>query len=447
MSIKGKIYSHTAEPFVDAGAWVLALLNNKTHPEQITKEDVKNKLEFLADLYVTNEWKKVIFSVFPNNKITNPSVKNKKEAYLDLLQQLYTNVIQLKNTGTCLACGKRDVTSLKTKDIIPLIGSKKLINFFPSGQKGVSYCDTCSLLIQFSPLFFYRASQLVLVQSRSDHVMRYWATKIRDFINQQISLGDFKGCWNDGITQPINSLFDFASKIIREYDLQWDRERPAITIYHFTNFIQSPDVEIIHLPTNIFRFLAYIHQHKSSNSWYRIVRKGFFKLKPNSEENQVKTAFKKYKNKIYLNLLQNRSILRYFIDTQIRKNEGDWDLLKFYLQEVRLMKEKRIDAIKKVSDQIAEFIEQSKELKRLTQLENAKNYYSFRNTLRIIGKNRLKLSPMEPLITLDDYINYLFPEGALSWNETRDLILFRIYEKLHDFLISNKNKIEDEIEE
>lgn len=447
--IKEKIYEYTGDPFVDAGAWALAMLNDKDNPDEITKTDFESKLDFLADLYTKENWRRLMYSVFPNNKIINPSIKkeNEKESYLDLLQEFFNNVSHLKGNGLCLACGKRDIKNLKTKDIIPLIGSKKLINFFPSGQKGAMYCDTCSLLVQFSPLLLYKARQLVLIQSSSSHVLRYWAMKIKSYINEQIGLGDFEGCWDSGITQPINSLFDFASNLILEYDLQWLEEASTITIYHFTNYNQGPDVEIFHLPTKVFRFLAYIHQHKARNAWYNIVKKGFYRIKPDSKENEIKTAFKKYTNNVYINLLENRSIIRYFIDTKNHKCEGDWDLLSFYLKEVRSMKIKRIDVIKKLGDQISDYIKQTNNFKRLKQLEYAKNYNSFRNILRLIGKDRLSLNPEDPLITLDDYINYLFPEGALSWNETRDLILFRIYEMLHDYLKKNLNVIKEEFEE
>ena len=447
--IKEKFYEYTGDPFVDAGAWALAMLNNKDNPNELNENDFESKLEFIADLYTKENWRKLMYSVFPNNRIINPSTKkeNEKEAYLNLLQEFFDNVAFLKSNGLCLACGRRNINSLKTKDVIPLIGSKSLINFFPSGQKGATYCDTCSLLVQFSPILLYKARQLVLIQSASPHVLRYWTMKIKLYINEQRSLGDFRGCWDSGITQPINSLFDFASNLMLEYDLQWLEEAPTITIYHFTNYIQGPDIEIFHLPTKVFRFLAYIHQNKARNSWYNIVKKGFFRLKPDSKESEIKNAFKNYNNSVYINLLKNKSIIRYFIDTKNHKCEGDWELLSFYLKEVRNMKDKRIDVIKTIGDEISEYIKQTNNLKRLKQLEYAKNYNTFRNILRLIGKDRLTLNPKEPLITLDDYINYLFPEGALTWNETRDLILFRIYEMLHDYLKDNLNIIKEEFEE
>ncbi len=40
----------------------------------------------------------------------------------------------------------------------------------------------------------------------------------------------------------------------------------------------------------------------------------------------------------------------------------------------------------------------------------------------------------EPLLTYDEYVLDLAPEGAEDWQETRDLLLFRIYEKGCDWL-------------
>ena len=37
----------------------------------------------------------------------------------------------------------------------------------------------------------------------------------------------------------------------------------------------------------------------------------------------------------------------------------------------------------------------------------------------------------EPLVTLRDYVGYLFPQGT-NWTEIRDLMLICFYQKLHE---------------
>ena len=36
-----------------------------------------------------------------------------------------------------------------------------------------------------------------------------------------------------------------------------------------------------------------------------------------------------------------------------------------------------------------------------------------------------------PLVTVEDYVDYLFPDSN-SWMETRDVLLISIYQKLHE---------------
>lgn len=98
----------------------------------------------------------------------------------------------------------------------------------------------------------------------------------------------------------------------------------------------------------------------------------------------------------------------------------------------------RLEKIKQVGNLIAECIKESGSDKRLTRLERAKSYEACRTVLLYIIRERIKLGAEKPLFSLDDYMEHLFPENedfsATPWRETRDLLLFRIYEKLHNWL-------------
>ena len=143
------------------------------------------------------------------------------------------------------------------------------------------------------------------------------------------------------------------------------------------------------------------------------------------------------RNDIYERLLLGRSILRYFIEDNERKTLVGWNFLEYYMKEVRDMDEKRLETIKRVSDSIADLIKMRGNTRRLIQLETAKSYSDLRNVLRLIIKDRISESLENPLFTLDEYEKNLFPDGNLSWKETQDLIIFRLYERLHTWLIEN----------
>lgn len=366
--------------------------------------------------------------------MTNPSIKNKEQKLKEFFEGLVSQVEPLKEAGNCISCGKRDVKDLRTKSEIPLIGSGSLINFFPFGQSGGDYCPACTLAIQFSPLMFYACGKLLLIHSNSDKVMHYWAKEAIQRVNRQILEKNYKGCFDESYKNPVNALFHIIEDVIIQYDEDWVDENPSINMYHFTNYNQGPDLDIYRVPTPVFRFLACVKDPGWFTEWKKIVRRGYFnwdKIKEGEE-------YKNRGNSVYINLLKGRSIVKYFIDNKNRQVYGDWELLEFYLKEVRNMGSKRLDTLKRVGDSLSEYIKESQNIKRLNQLEMASNFASFRNQLRFIEKDRIKLNVQDPLFTLEEFMEDLFPEGNLGWRETQDLLLFRIYENLHNWFVEQK---------
>ena len=102
------------------------------------------------------------------------------------------------------------------------------------------------------------------------------------------------------------------------------------------------------------------------------------------------------------------------------------------------MEQTQLDKIKQVGDLIAECIQKSGHDRRLGQLERAKSYGECGNILRYVIRDRIQQGASDPLFSIDDYMEHLFPASAdfaaTPWRETRDLLLFRIYETLHDWL-------------
>ena len=107
------------------------------------------------------------------------------------------------------------------------------------------------------------------------------------------------------------------------------------------------------------------------------------------------------------------------------------------MKEVRNMDEKRIEVIKNVGDRLSDYIKDNDKFNTLAKLEQASNYNNFRNILRKILKNKINNGDEELLFTFDEYVRDLFPDGNMTWRETQDLLLFKIYENLHNWLIEN----------
>lgn len=315
---------------------------------------------------------------------------------------------------------------------IPLTGYEGS-HFFSFRADGADYCDACTFAVQCAPLVLYACGKLALLHSNSQKVMRYWAKRCIASVQKQIATQDYLGCYNDKYTNPINALFHILTDLILSYEERWAEESATVRIYHFTNYNQGPDLDIYDLPAPVFRFLANARQGLNYQFWRRIVRKGYMgKISEKSDE-----EVRNYRNRVYQRLLDGQSILAYFIEYNQKQVVGNWQFLGIYLREVLKMNERRIEVIKRVGDSVAEMIQNTPNgKKRLAQLEMAKNYHSCRMVLLRLMQDRISRKAESPLFDFDEYVEFLFPDGALGWNETRDLLLFRIYEQLHEWFIS-----------
>lgn len=434
-------------PFVDSGVsaishWLI------TKPEDITKDGLIEVTEKVASIFNNSEFKKNLYSIFPNNIITNSSIKgDKKKKLIDLFKNYIDSIEELKSRGDCIGCGRRNSNHKLTKTNVPMTGSGKLTNFFSNFDSGVGYCSACTLAIQFSPLSFVASGgRLLMVNSNSWNAINFWTKACIEDIREKILKSEDFGCYNPGYTNPRNCLFFMTNKMV-EYDERNVLEDISIQVFYFTNYNQGPELEIYYLPAPVFNFLRYANQSEYKFAWTNIVGSGYQKI--NWDKVESEEDYKNKQNLVYEFLLQGRSIIKFFVNLKERKNRGNWELLSLYLKEIQDMNEERIEAIKKVADKIADNLSKTGKDKRLGQLERAKSYREFQNVLLYIIKDRLRHDEVDPLFTLDDYLKHLFPasnDGITQWNETRYLLLFRIYEQLHEWL-KDQDFIENESEE
>lgn len=439
------ILEWTGNPFVDSGIAAILEHCRKKVPEEINKDDLTTISELLQQVYVAEKWKKNIYSIFLNYPLSQPSYKTeakKREKLKEFLDNLLDGVEPLGEIGDCIACGRRVTRKRKNRQHIPMTGSGGALNFFSYTSEGADYCDTCAFAVQCSPLTYYACGKLAMLHSNSAKVMHYWAKRSLANVQKQIALNDYTGCFNEGYTNPQNALFHMTQDLILTYDERWAEENATIRLYHFTNYIQGPDLDIYDLPAPVFRFLAEVQTHPRRKDWYGIVRRGYYFIKNGKEISfsiigKSESDYRNSKNRVYLNLLAGRSILPRFLNIQTRVAYGDYSLLALYLREILAMDKKRIETVKRIADEIAVFIRSSPDgKKRLRNLEESVKFRDFCNVLRRISRGRIAQRAQAPLFTLDEFAEQLFPDGALGFGETRYLILFRLYEQLHDWLLA-----------
>ena len=425
-------------PFVDAGiCGICEWLGHSVQPEQITSTDLEQVVNDVAPMMQTDAGWRNLHGVFPNSVLTNAAYR--KQDQVELLKKecktYLDTIVELERAGDCMGCGRRSSNTWLSRTNIPLTGSGKLRNFYPTFAEGVGYCSACAFAIQLSPLAFVATGgKFLTLHSNSWKALRSWARVCVGDIRQQQLQHDMTGCYNPGYANPRNGLFYMAREMVQFQEMRTD-ENIAMQVYCFTNYNQGPELEIFYMPSPVFRFLRVVYQSDFKTPWNGIVRSGYV-----VNWAKVKSAedYKNRTNRVYEYLLENRSILGFFLRRNARKARGNWELLSLYLKEIKTMEQTQLDKIKQVGDLIAECIRKSGRDRRLRQLEQAKSYGECRNILRYVIRDRIQQGAPEPLFSIDDYMEHLFPASdnfdATPWRETRDLLLFRIYEQLHDWL-------------
>jgi CRISPR-associated protein Cst1 len=106
-----------------------------------------------------------------------------------------------------------------------------------------------------------------------------------------------------------------------------------------------------------------------------------------------------------------------------------------FLHEVLGMERSRIEAIRKIADQIADHIEGDNDRRLLRAINVSRRYGDLRASL-IRSSLRLVKQGHAPLTKLIDFIDAFEPiADDTSWNDwslVRDLIMIRVIEQLHE---------------
>ncbi|GAV23301.1 type I-B CRISPR-associated protein Cas8b1/Cst1 [Carboxydothermus pertinax] len=436
-------FTFTGNPFVDAGLLALLAWNCKKSLEDLNLNDLDEITEITSKLYNSERWRKNLYSVFPNNPFTNPSVKEKENKYLEFMADLKQNIKPLNTGYGCAGCGVREPYKKFTKTDVPLTGTRDLRNHFPAAEDGENYCALCAMLVQFMPLVLFSCGgRFMLVHSVSEELNYIYVRQCINEVKRQIALGDLTGIYDKGYKNPVNAVFFLAEEIVR--DLTDLFEEPiAVRIYNFTNYNQSPDLSIYDLPARVFYFIVRAKRKGFWREWQELKAKGYTGKRA---ENATEEEKKNLNNEVLNKLLNEESVVSYFVNPQNRTITGNFEFLSLYLKEVRGYMEKRIETIKRVGDELARYIKETDDTRRLFLLEKANSYDEFRNQLRIIYRKRFEKGVSTPLFTLDEYMEDLFPEGPQNWKETRDLLLFRIYETLSGWLTDKPLEFTEEEE-
>jgi len=431
------LFTWTGHPFTDAGLTALLLLSGKEKPEELTEKDVENAVEFASRLYARKEWSSgyIHAMMLPNSGIlmANPSMSKKRTS-----EAIKANLLALlsepedPNAPICEICGRRHARPKPVyRSDFPLVGTGGVPNYFPSGKDGANICSHCLFLAQMMPLVAYRLSRVLVIHAYPYELMLEFHREALDDVRKTELASVARN-----FRRPENFLFEKLIDIGTR--LETGRlENASITLYSFVNNNQGQEVDVIYIPNPVLRFVAFAAR-VDRKGWNNIVTMGW-RRRPSGDE--VEEFKRRYPNDVYARLLSGKSILPYFIDPHSRRANSKWRLLSFYCSEVLGLDKDALEFVKGVADRIVETLEKlpdNKLSKRVRELERAEKLYQFEGFFIRVEKDRQELGIPGALMSFDDFARILTSYGEdlnVSWKTVKSLLLFRIYERLHDRLM------------
>ncbi len=450
----------TGDPFTDIGGIVIEYLQEK-NPEK----SIMDLISEATNIYV-KKWDNNLHSFFLNSTITHNS--NKGQKGIEKTVAFYKSLLEGEGgeEGYCRITGQRTKVFQGARDNHIMSGSATLINFHHGFESGIQLSKEALIRIFFVPIGVEQlGDKVAALISNNEEVTRYFVRKNVDNNLKALGSGISKSIMRSDFSNPANAIFDYASQCIENlksatYEKESEKSNTCgvtLNLYHFTNFGASPTINILTLPATVYAFYAYCLRFHRKN-WQNFILRQYSNSKfknasydsysetwHNNKEEVDYTTYKTWRNKVFEALLSgNANVIRRAFLQHSKNYILNFNIVEQYQINIQNMDKRTLAKIKELADFIIADSSDDDITKAITNINRQKASSQLRRYLLklVADYNKKHSDNPKPLLTVEDYADYLFPDGTY-WNEIRDLLLIAIYQKLHEL---NK-KVEVEIPE
>jgi CRISPR-associated protein Cst1 len=438
----------TGDPFADAGGYAIEYLS-----EKFPEKDILELIRYLTvDNYIYT-WKGKLHSFYHGSKITNPSIKT-DEAKIDGTLKMFTDIINEKEEGElgfCRISGRETKLFSLGRESLMLAGSGGFINFHHFFDDGLKMSKEIVIRMFFMPLStILLQGKIALIHSNNMEVVKFWAkencSKNISRIGKDLQNEEDAGALKSKFTKVSNALFSFVDNLLLYTpDLN---NNTSITLYHCSNFITKSELQIYELPAKAFLFYKICLQPMFVDDWLLFVRSHYYDgqhkgatynqqteqfelVKSKELEHINRNEYQQWYNSVYNKLLNNESLRPEFLKWS-RKHPFKFKIVSLYQQKIIGMKKETISKIKELSVFLVREEDADKIKKRIKALDGAKNASALRRfILKDVIAANYAAGNDNAIVTVDDFVYYLFPDGSY-WSEIRDILLIAIYQELHE---------------
>lgn len=474
---------YTGHPLVDVGAaTILAFSPPKRKLSDITDSDLEKMADYISKEYVVNPLKSFLTVAFPNSGFTQPAfdkTPEKRDEYAERVTRCFSpdkpvldeRCVFTGEPATGVSFGDRDdyPQGRAFRQHIPLLLGEDKINFFAKGDSGLPISGKAMLCIQAMPLGCAKCGgKLLAVHSDNPDITELFAKQFLNDNKSAISAVHVANGTKLPEAGPAKTvLIKTLIKAEEERGLIHEERPSSITAYHFSNSGQSnaldarnPPLEIYHIPMDIISFLGAINLAEYRAEWDAIAHRAWQlttpkkgkkgeKVTETSEQNESRRRNYLYEDLFNLPQDAPKFIRHYFLRIPVRKTFNEdprrsyslksdadlvsWKLTSLFLDKVMHVKGSRINRIREIGDQLAEYVNEENDKKFFSAFYSEYRYDAIRNALIRVNHSRLK-EGKPPIIEFEPFIE-VFEEvddkGRSDWRLARDLVLIRMIERLY----------------
>jgi CRISPR-associated protein Cst1 len=414
----------TGDFFVDGGGLALMELRRR-FPEKSDSEI----WDWAGNVYVKVWNPNSLSSVYHTNGITK--IK-KSDDFRLFVEKLLNEAVNAKGESVCRVCGAQGRTFPQDRQFYPMSGSGKFLNFHHGLDAGTQLCGSCVFQLLFLPFALARTGgKYFLADLQSEAVQKVWLEEV-----VQANLNKLARGLNDGvISMPAYLAANAVVWTQTKAALQNRDEDSIVQMLEFSNYGANPELHLHRLSPPAARYIS-LSARDSARDWHHFTSR-YSHRKKNAEQDEKlseeELLWVKW-NTVFSKLLSGESLaweLKRYYRAPGTEKPGLMLAINYFM-EVLEMNQETVLLVKKIGEAILEMSEQQDDTKKILQLvEQARQPYELRRVLIRLIKKNYKLGKREPLLTTDDYVNYLFPDGS-RWYDVRDLLIIWLYQQLHE---------------
>lgn len=442
----------TEHPLVDAGVAGITAFAHKSDPSEVTAADLEEFARFAERAFFTPVLSGYLTVLFPNYINFARSEGDNRAIAAATLRSFAKSGTE--DAEPCTFCDRAMIQRV-SRDLVPMIGSRSTINFFPSGEAGLPVCGSCLTALQALTIGApYCSGRALVLSSTSKTVMvrliGEWFEEFRNLVGLVQAAG--APVKLRGARTRVIELLIRAQKAALDAD-----DDATLVAYHLSNSGQGPDIEVHVLSASIVSFIRRAQLGNYAADWNVLSRRGWEQVKGVPAVDVGDAERLNHRNFFYENLFRLPQeapsfIRRYFLQRPAqfapKKRKGDkapqeaepriqvvsWRLVDLFLREVMNMDRARVEAIRELGDRLAEHIHEEKDKRLFLNAFRIRNNYYVRRLLLDTSFRRLRAND-RPMVTFDEYLT-IFEEGEevarADWRLAWDLVLIRVIEQLQE---------------